>query len=71
MNNEMSNMNLEIDDLRDYLTQSMKRWKAKYELQYSDYSENQWTIPLIITDERITRIVTDSSIRNIRLSFTI
>ena len=49
----------------------MEQWGAKYELQYSDYSENQWTAPVYLTGERIERIVTDFSIKNVRLSFTV
>jgi hypothetical protein len=66
-----SDMNLGIEAFRSYLTQSMEQWGAKYELQYSDYSENQWTAPVSLTDERIERIVTDFSIKNVRLSFTV
>lgn len=71
MNERISDTNLWIDALRSYLTQSMNSLCAKYELQYSDYSENQWTAPVSLTEERIERIVTDNSIKNIRLSFAV
>jgi len=41
MSDGISDMNLAIEAFRSYLTQSMEQWGAKYELQYSDYSENQ------------------------------
>jgi hypothetical protein len=71
MSDGISDMNLGIDAFRSYLAQSMEQWGAKYELQYSDYLENQWTAPVSLTDERIERIVTDFSIKNVRLSFTV
>ena len=71
MSDGISDMNLGIEALRSYLTQSMQQCGAKYELQYFDYSENQWTVPVSLTDERIEKIVTDFSIKNIRLSFTV
>jgi hypothetical protein len=71
MSNGILDVNLAIEAFRRYLTQSMELWGAKYELQYSDYSENQWTAPVSLTDERIERIVTDYSIKNVRLSFTV
>jgi len=71
MSDGITDMNLSIEALRGYLTQSMEQWGAKYELQYSDYSENQWTTPVMLTPDRIDRIVADFSIRNIRLSLKI
>ncbi len=71
MSDEISDMNLAIEAFRNYLTQSMEQRAAKYELQYSDYSENQWTVPVLLTEERIERIVNDFSVKNIRLSFTV
>jgi hypothetical protein len=47
----------------------MNSWGARYEVQYSDYSENQWTAPVLITEDRIKMIVNDNSVRNIRMSF--
>ena len=71
MSDGISDMNLAIETFKCYLTQSMEQWGAKYELQYSDYLENQWTAPVSLTDERIEKIVTDFSIKNIRLSFAV
>ena len=63
--------NIAINAFKNYLTQSMEQWGAKYELQYSDYLENQWTAPVSLTPERIEQITTDFSIKDIRLSFKI
>jgi len=71
MSDGISDMNIAIDNLREYLTTSMLKRNAKYELQYSDYSENQWTAPALLTVERIEKIVKDFSVKNIRLSFTV
>lgn len=71
MSKKISGTNLGIEAFRSYLTQSMEQWGAKYEVQYIGYFEDQWTIPVSLTDERIERIVTDFSIKRIRLSLTI
>ncbi len=63
------NLNLGQDALRDFLTAAMEQWGAKYELQFSDYKEGQWTVPSLLTEDRINRIVTDFSVKNIRLQF--
>ena len=54
-----------------YLELSMLNRGAKYELQYIDYDENTWTAPVLLTEERIKQIVSDKSIKNVRLSFSI
>ena len=61
---------LSQEALKNYLIQSMEQWGCRYELQYFDYVENQWTVPTLLTEERIEKIITDNSIKNIRLSFS-
>ena len=62
-------MNLGQIALSEFLNQGMNSWGARYEVQYSDYSENQWTAPVLITEDRIKKIINDNSIKNIRMSF--
>lgn len=42
-------------------------WGLKYELQYKDYDENQWTVPVLLNPERIERIISDHSVKKIRV----
>ena len=65
------NNTLGTEAFKEYLTQSMELWGAKYELQYQDYLNGEWTVPVQLTDNRIEEITSDFSIKNIRLSFTI
>ena len=69
MSNYPSNLNLGQEALWDYLTQGMNSWGAKVQIQYSDYSEDTWTVPELLTENKINQIITDYSVKNIRLIF--
>jgi hypothetical protein len=62
---------LSQEALRDYLTQSIEQWGVKYELQYIDYEKDIWTVPINLTEDRIKNIVSDNSIKSIRLSLVL
>jgi len=41
---------------------------SKHEVQYVDYEDNQWTVPCILTKERLDRLWNDYSVKAVRLS---
>ena len=41
---------------------------AKIEIQYRDYDENTWTVPMLITPRIIECLTTDASVANVRLT---
>ncbi len=43
---------------------------CKYELQYIDYSDDTWTVPLMLTEASIKRFANDYSLRCCRITFT-
>lgn len=42
--------------------------KVKYEVQYIDYEEGQWTVPVILTKRRADRVISDNAIRKVRFT---
>ncbi|GAH54907.1 unnamed protein product, partial [marine sediment metagenome] len=42
--------------------------RAKYSVRYVDWEENQFTLPVVLTDDRIRRLQ-DFSITELRLHF--
>lgn len=40
----------------------------RYELQYVDYSEDEWTVPVILTEKRASQIINDNAIRRVRFT---
>lgn len=42
--------------------------KVKYEVQYLDYKENQFTAPVVLTASRADGILSDNSIRLVRFT---
>lgn len=41
--------------------------ESKFQLQYVDYDENQWTVPVLLTSERAYRFKNDSSVKLVRI----
>tara|TARA_A100000171_G_C2070770_1_gene114597 strand:- start:75 stop:281 length:207 start_codon:yes stop_codon:yes gene_type:complete len=41
--------------------------KAKFQVQYSDYDNNTWTVAVMLTRERYDRIKNDNSVRKIAI----
>ena len=52
--------------LRKILANAMKI-KAQIEYQYCDYAENAWTIPRYVTPRLAEEILSDGSIKKVRL----
>jgi hypothetical protein len=44
--------------------------EAKYQLQYTDYEENQWTAPCLILNHRIEQMANDNSVKRIFIEFS-
>jgi len=42
--------------------------KVRYEVQFVDYSENEWTVPLLLTEKRAQEIMKDQAISKVRFS---
>jgi hypothetical protein len=42
--------------------------KVRYEVQYVDYKDGQFTVPVILTSERAKKIIDDNSIKKVRFS---
>jgi len=71
MSDGITDMSISQEALKEYLYQSMEYWGARYELQYYDYSENEWTVPLLLGEKEIERLSSDLSIKKIRLTFSL
>lgn len=41
--------------------------KAKISYQYTDYSENEWTAPIELTEERLQKVYDDLSVTKLRI----
>lgn len=41
--------------------------KATISYQYADYEENQWTVPVIMTEKRLADVYEDASITKIKI----
>lgn len=41
--------------------------KAKISYQYADYSENEWTAPIDLTEERLQKVYDDLSVTKLRI----
>lgn len=41
--------------------------KAKYQVQYVDYAEGQWTAPVWLNKDRIHKISTEFSVNSIKV----
>jgi hypothetical protein len=41
---------------------------VRYEVNYVDYPDDQFTVPIILTQERAEKIVSDNSIRKVRFT---
>jgi hypothetical protein len=41
---------------------------SKFEVQYFDYDDNCWTVPCILTFERLCKIWSDYSVKAVRLT---
>lgn len=44
--------------------------EAKYQLQYTDYEENQWTAPCLLLDHRIEQMANDNSVKRVFIEFS-
>jgi hypothetical protein len=52
--------------MKELLLLAMKQG-CKYQLQYSDYEPNQWTAPVLLTEERINQMLLDNSVKEIHI----
>jgi len=64
-------LNLIQEALWEYLSQGMNSWGASVQIQYVDYDDNTWTIPELLTEKFILKIVTDSSVKNVRIALCV
>jgi len=42
---------------------------AKFQIQYIDYDENTWTVPLVCTHDRLLQAKKDHSVRHIKIIY--
>ena len=54
--------------MKDFLKQCLKL-NALYEVKYSDYEENQWTVPVKLTEDRLNKVLDDHSVAGLRITF--
>lgn len=40
---------------------------TRYQLQYVDYNENEWTAPVLLTEERANKFLQDFSVTKLKL----
>lgn len=52
--------------LEEILRDAVRR-QATYQVQFADYDLDTWTVPCILTQNRMDMLFTDASIRKVRL----
>lgn len=52
--------------LEEILRDAVRR-QVTYQVQFADYDLNTWTVPCILTQNRMDMLLTDASIRKVRL----
>jgi hypothetical protein len=52
--------------IEDFLNDAMDIG-CQYSVQYIDYSDRKWTMPVNLNQKRIQQIVTDNSIKKVKL----
>ena len=53
----------------EFLIEAVKH-NYLYSVQYSDYSKDEWTAPVLLTHERLAKVMDDYSVKKIRIEFT-
>ncbi len=51
------------------LQQYILNRESMYQLQYYDYKENEWTVPLLLTPKRASEFIEDKSVKKIRIKY--
>ncbi len=41
--------------------------KTTFQLQYQDYSLDEWTVPVLLTEERAAKFLDDMSVKTIKI----
>lgn len=59
-----------MNELEKLLREAMEK-ESLYEIHFIDYEDNQWTAPVLLSEDRIHRILTDNSVDRIRLILTV
>jgi len=54
--------------LEEILRDAVKR-KAKYAIQFADYSSDTWTVAVELTQNRMDKLLDDSSVRKFRIEY--
>jgi len=45
----------------------VKNRESKFQVQYTDYEQDQWTVPVLLTTTRAINLKNDNSIKNVRI----
>lgn len=45
----------------------VKNRESKFQVQYIDYEQDQWTVPVLLTSTRAINLKNDNSIKNVRI----
>lgn len=54
--------------MKEALYEIMKKDKeARYSLQYEDYEDGQWTLPVQLKDYRIDQFANDQSLKKVKI----
>jgi hypothetical protein len=59
----------EKDIIRDALNE-LSQLNVKMELQFSDYDDNTWTVPVRLRSSDIESAINDASVKQIRIIIT-
>jgi len=51
------------------LQQYILNKESMYQLQYYDYNDNEWTVPLLLTPKRASEFIEDKSVKKIRIKY--
>jgi cell fate regulator YaaT (PSP1 superfamily) len=55
----------------EYILKDAIRRKAIYQVQFADYKSDEWAIPSELTENRAAILLTDGSVRKIRIEFEV
>jgi len=60
---------LSEDQIKEIIEQHVANGATLYSVQYQDYSQDEWTVPVMLTEKRADQIISDDSIKTIKLFY--
>ena len=57
------------EEIKEIINEHAERGTTLYSIQYHDYEQDEWTIPVLLTEKRAEQILTDDSVRTVKLFY--